>query len=76
VAIPEGAKTPDLRSKGVELIARSPVLMYWASGNQSRRYPSADTYRGEFGRIAAWLCAKCPDEYVDGICGASGAVSA
>ena len=66
VAVPDGAKTPDLRSKGVELIAQSPVLVFWASGNQSSRYPSELAYRENLAERAAQLATANPDLYTLG----------
>lgn len=63
VAVPEGAKTNDLRSAGVELIARSPELVYWASGNQSRMYFPAGKYVQDFSDLASRLVAESPDKY-------------
>ena len=63
VAVPDGAKTSDLRSKGVELIASSPVLVYWASGNQSSRELPASYYERQFREEAERLAAERPDAY-------------
>ena len=63
VAVPENAKTHDLRSKGVELINRGPALVFWASGHQSSRFQKMEIYVREFQAQARKLAADRPDQY-------------